>query len=253
VWFCHPVCVQKACPFRLWLCQLIERLIERSLGVPIRRMNPPSINRYKNHRFPVEIISHAVWLYFRFCLSYRDVEELLFERGVNVTYEAIRKWEHLVGLFFDHGAHAGHFCKAQRVHRIGWHPRRPALDSSSTEEQLKATHFDRSFGRAHDEQCAVHSQAPNQCRHRFPAGRGRENDARSAQFLQLRCGIGSDAVNITHPRCGKCHTLARKSSHVPGQAPEFYVPPVRSLPPGSLLALLSYLPFAVLPFSSRQL
>ena len=55
-------------------------------------MNPPSSNRYKNHRFPVEIISHAVWLYFRFCLSYRDVEELLFARGVTVTYEAIRQW-----------------------------------------------------------------------------------------------------------------------------------------------------------------
>jgi len=47
---------------------------------------------YKNHRFPIEIISHAVWLYFRFCLSFRDVEELLPERGVAVTYEAIRKW-----------------------------------------------------------------------------------------------------------------------------------------------------------------
>ena len=52
----------------------------------------PSATRYKNHRFPVEIISHAVWLYFRFCLSFRDVEELLLERGVIVTYEAIRKW-----------------------------------------------------------------------------------------------------------------------------------------------------------------
>jgi putative transposase len=55
-------------------------------------MNASPINRYKNHRFPVEIISHAVWLYFRFCLSYRDVEELLFARCVTVTYEAIRKW-----------------------------------------------------------------------------------------------------------------------------------------------------------------
>src|SRR5262245_35465992 len=53
---------------------------------------PPSPTYYKNHRFPAEIISHAVWLYFRFCLSFRDVEELLFERGVIVTYEAIRKW-----------------------------------------------------------------------------------------------------------------------------------------------------------------
>src|SRR5882672_3110204 len=53
---------------------------------------PPATTKYKNHRFPVEIISHAVWLYFRFCLSFRDVEELLLERGVVVTYEAIRKW-----------------------------------------------------------------------------------------------------------------------------------------------------------------
>jgi putative transposase len=53
---------------------------------------PTPTNHYKNHRFPAEIISHAVWLYFRFCLSFRDVEELLFERGVVVTYEAIRKW-----------------------------------------------------------------------------------------------------------------------------------------------------------------
>jgi putative transposase len=49
-------------------------------------------NPYKHHRFPGEIISHAVWLYFRFPLSHRDVEELLFVRGVIVSYEAIRKW-----------------------------------------------------------------------------------------------------------------------------------------------------------------
>ena len=45
---------------------------------------------YRRHRFPPEIISHAVWLYHRFCLSLRDVEDLLAERGVIVTYEAIR-------------------------------------------------------------------------------------------------------------------------------------------------------------------
>src|SRR3954453_11024443 len=47
---------------------------------------------YKRHRFPPAIISHAVWRYFRFALSYRDVEELLAERGVSVTYETIRQW-----------------------------------------------------------------------------------------------------------------------------------------------------------------
>ncbi len=45
---------------------------------------------YKGHRFPQEIISHAVWLYYRFSLSYRDVEELLAERGIGVTYETVR-------------------------------------------------------------------------------------------------------------------------------------------------------------------
>jgi putative transposase len=49
-------------------------------------------NRYKNYRFPADIISHGVWLYYRFCLSYRDVEELLFARGIIVTYETIRQW-----------------------------------------------------------------------------------------------------------------------------------------------------------------
>ena len=48
--------------------------------------------RYHRHRFPPEIISHAVWLYHRFGLSLRDVEDLLAERGVEVTYETIRRW-----------------------------------------------------------------------------------------------------------------------------------------------------------------
>src|SRR5262247_571553 len=56
-------------------------------------MTPPADSaRYKNHRFPGEIISHGVWLYYRFPLSYRDVQELLFERGIDVTHEAIRQW-----------------------------------------------------------------------------------------------------------------------------------------------------------------
>jgi transposase-like protein len=47
---------------------------------------------YRRHRFPVEIIQHAIWLYLRFTLSYRDVEELLAERGVDVSYETVRRW-----------------------------------------------------------------------------------------------------------------------------------------------------------------
>src|SRR4051812_49044322 len=47
---------------------------------------------FKRHRFPAEVIRHAVWLYFRFTLSLRDVEELLAQRGILVSYETIRCW-----------------------------------------------------------------------------------------------------------------------------------------------------------------
>ena len=47
---------------------------------------------YKRHRFPPAVIRHAVWLYFRFTLSLRDVEELMAQRGVEVSYETIRCW-----------------------------------------------------------------------------------------------------------------------------------------------------------------
>ncbi len=49
-------------------------------------------NCYHGYRFPPEIISHGVWLYHRFCLSFRDVEELLAKRGIIVSYETIRQW-----------------------------------------------------------------------------------------------------------------------------------------------------------------
>ncbi len=50
------------------------------------------VSNYQGHRFPPAIIGHAVWLYFRFALSYRDVEELLAERGVILADETVRQW-----------------------------------------------------------------------------------------------------------------------------------------------------------------
>jgi putative transposase len=47
---------------------------------------------YPRHRFPIEVIARCVWLYFRRSLSYRDVEEMMLERGVTVSYETIRSW-----------------------------------------------------------------------------------------------------------------------------------------------------------------
>ena len=48
--------------------------------------------RYKGYRYPIEVIGHAVWLYHRFALSLRDVEELMLGRDVVVTYETIQSW-----------------------------------------------------------------------------------------------------------------------------------------------------------------
>ena len=47
---------------------------------------------YTRHQFPAEVIQHATWLYLRFTLSYRDVEELLAERGIETSYETVRRW-----------------------------------------------------------------------------------------------------------------------------------------------------------------
>jgi putative transposase len=57
---------------------------------------------YARHHFPPEIIRHAVWLYLRFTLSYRDVEELLAERGIELSYETVRRWVLKFGPLFAH-------------------------------------------------------------------------------------------------------------------------------------------------------
>src|SRR4051794_6573867 len=52
---------------------------------------------YAGYRFPPEIIQHAIWLYLRFALSLRDVEELIAERGIDISYETIRRWVAVFG------------------------------------------------------------------------------------------------------------------------------------------------------------
>jgi putative transposase len=58
------------------------------------------VGHYPRYRFPPMIISHAVWLYFRFTLSFRDVEDLLAQRGITVSYESIRHWCETFGLAY---------------------------------------------------------------------------------------------------------------------------------------------------------
>jgi len=55
---------------------------------------------FKRHRFPPDVIRYAVWLYYRFTMSLRDVEDLLAERGIDVTYETVRCWANKFGPAF---------------------------------------------------------------------------------------------------------------------------------------------------------
>jgi putative transposase len=71
---------------------------------------------YKRHRFPPEIIAHAVWLYFRFPLSLRLVEEMLLERGIVVSYETVRRWGRKFG-----PAYARRLRRKRPSRRDIWH------------------------------------------------------------------------------------------------------------------------------------
>ena len=72
--------------------------------------------RYAGYRFPVEIIGHAVWLYFRFPLGLRMVEELLAARGIVVSHETVRQWARKFGQHFANQIR-------RRLPRVGdkWH------------------------------------------------------------------------------------------------------------------------------------
>ena len=79
-------------------------------------MTTPAFPSYTGHRFPAEVISHAVWLYFRFPLSLRMVEEMLAARGIIVSHESVRQWARKFGQQFANQIR-------QRLPRIGdkWH------------------------------------------------------------------------------------------------------------------------------------
>ena len=64
----------------------------RKIRSRVRGMISPPANANSGYRFPPEIIQHAIWLYIRFTLSFRDVEDLLAERGIMVSYETVRRW-----------------------------------------------------------------------------------------------------------------------------------------------------------------
>lgn len=76
-------------------------------------MTEPHPAHFRRHRFPAEIIAHAAWLYYRFPLSFRDIEDLLAERGIKVSFQTISEWAAKFGLKFAHQLRRrsrGHFA-----------------------------------------------------------------------------------------------------------------------------------------------
>ena len=75
-----------------------------------------AVPSYRGHRFPVEIISHCVWLYYRFPLSFREVEELMLERGVVVSHEMIRRWCAKFGQTYANALRRRRACPGDKWH-----------------------------------------------------------------------------------------------------------------------------------------
>ncbi len=73
-------------------CEVAGIVTLRPIANRIGHSRPMQSVSYARHRFPPAVIQHAVWLYLRFTLSYRDVEDLLAERGLDISYETIRRW-----------------------------------------------------------------------------------------------------------------------------------------------------------------
>jgi putative transposase len=71
---------------------------------------------YRRHRFPIDVIQQAVWLYFQFHLSLRNVEDLLAQRGIDVSYETVRRWSVKFGL-----AYAKTLRKTHPRADVRWH------------------------------------------------------------------------------------------------------------------------------------
>ena len=71
---------------------------------------------YRRHRFPIDVIQQAVWLYFQFPLSFRNVEDLLAQRGIDVSYETVRRWSVKFGL-----AYARNLKRSHPRADVRWH------------------------------------------------------------------------------------------------------------------------------------
>jgi putative transposase len=106
-------------------CHVVERGKLGEYGVTTPMLS------YKGHRYPVEIINHCVWLCFRFPLSFREVEEMMLERGVVVSYETIRRWCAKFGQ-----AYASQLRRRRSQSGDKWHPDEVSIRINNSQHYL---------------------------------------------------------------------------------------------------------------------
>ncbi len=154
------------------------------------RMNMPTMQplSYSGYRFPAVIISHCTWLYFRFALSYRDVAEMMAERGVTVSYETIREWSQKFG---------GTYAKRMRSKRHPANARSRSLTSFGSDcGLLRDRHGDRL---RHSTPSPISSDRWTACR------------SISARGRNTTCGAPAVAENVLVD----CGGAAQQSRHSP--------------------------------------
>src|SRR3954469_8501690 len=109
-------------------------------------MAPSARSPYAGYRFPAEVISHAVWLYFRFPLSLRMVEEMLAARGIDVSHETVRQWARKFGQAFANQIRRKLPCPGDKWHLdevcLIWKAQDQAIDwliANASPEDIVAT------------------------------------------------------------------------------------------------------------------
>ena len=162
---------------------------------------------YKGFRYPAAIISHVVWLYFRFSLSFRDIEELMASRGIFVTYETIRQWTLKFGQTY-----ANALRRRQPKRGDKWHLDEVVLTIKGQHHYLwravdqEGHTLDVLAQRRHDRQAAKRffRKLLKGLQYVRAAGAG------DGQTKELRCGEGAD-----HARC---RASAAQRSQQPGRS-----------------------------------
>jgi len=161
---------------------------------------------YKGFRYPAAIISHVVWLYFRFSLSFRDIEELMASRGIFVTYETIRQWTLKFGQTYANALRRRQPKRGDKWHldevvltiKGQHHYLWRAVDQEGhTLDVLVQRRRDRQSGQALLSQAAQGTTV-------------RATGAGDGQTKELRCGEGAD-----HARC---RASAAQRSQQPGRS-----------------------------------